>query len=407
MKNDAQKDESTAGTDMTCQILLIKFLDVSAVLRACCASVHSFLVWLEGHVVWPVAFETGARSKPVLWFCRADPGSTHVELLCVCLAHKSSTLLKPPGVLASANTAPIFVTGGPKPPAVLAATWQMTRMLDLYFRTRPPLTMLSNSHNPFSLPGEAFEGLKAQASSCDPCLLYDDLRSRIRGFLPLDVSDAGPPLPAWEAPLPSSDTGASCAVPLCSPVCQSAVPSGDISAPAKIVIPPDAAGISDVPPPEQPSCSQPRPELPVSLVVAPCPALASLGPSMTPLGQATPVSMPPTSQELTPSATTAPIHAALCSEATLATTLAPNTPATPVNLAATPAADVSTLPPVGETSPSPAWDTAGQFSCRGRQPRSCFTRLRDLTSTCNWVAGASTTTLPQSQGADFSWMGRT
>ncbi|KAJ4452397.1 hypothetical protein PAPYR_13469 [Paratrimastix pyriformis] len=45
MKNDAQKDESTAGTDMTCQILLIKFLDVSAVLRACCASVHSFLVW--------------------------------------------------------------------------------------------------------------------------------------------------------------------------------------------------------------------------------------------------------------------------------------------------------------------------------------------------------------------------
>ncbi|KAJ4456753.1 hypothetical protein PAPYR_7870 [Paratrimastix pyriformis] len=30
---------------MTCQILLIKFLDVSAVLRACCASVHSFLVW--------------------------------------------------------------------------------------------------------------------------------------------------------------------------------------------------------------------------------------------------------------------------------------------------------------------------------------------------------------------------
>ncbi|KAJ4453888.1 hypothetical protein PAPYR_11526 [Paratrimastix pyriformis] len=41
----AQKDESTAGTDMTCQILLIKFLDVSAVLRACCASVHSFLVW--------------------------------------------------------------------------------------------------------------------------------------------------------------------------------------------------------------------------------------------------------------------------------------------------------------------------------------------------------------------------
>ncbi|KAJ4452861.1 hypothetical protein PAPYR_12852 [Paratrimastix pyriformis] len=40
------KDESTAGTDMTCQILLIKFLDVSAVLRACCASVHSFLVWV-------------------------------------------------------------------------------------------------------------------------------------------------------------------------------------------------------------------------------------------------------------------------------------------------------------------------------------------------------------------------
>ncbi|KAJ4453192.1 hypothetical protein PAPYR_12416 [Paratrimastix pyriformis] len=31
--------------DLTCQILLIKFLDVSAVLRACCASVHSFLVW--------------------------------------------------------------------------------------------------------------------------------------------------------------------------------------------------------------------------------------------------------------------------------------------------------------------------------------------------------------------------
>ncbi|KAJ4453985.1 hypothetical protein PAPYR_11410 [Paratrimastix pyriformis] len=31
---------------MTCQILLIKFLDVSAVLRACCASVHSFLVWV-------------------------------------------------------------------------------------------------------------------------------------------------------------------------------------------------------------------------------------------------------------------------------------------------------------------------------------------------------------------------
>ncbi|KAJ4454122.1 hypothetical protein PAPYR_11266 [Paratrimastix pyriformis] len=27
-------------------ILLIKFLDVSAVLRACCASVHSFLVWV-------------------------------------------------------------------------------------------------------------------------------------------------------------------------------------------------------------------------------------------------------------------------------------------------------------------------------------------------------------------------
>ncbi|KAJ4454089.1 hypothetical protein PAPYR_11285 [Paratrimastix pyriformis] len=45
MKDDAQKDESTAGTDMTCQILLIKFLDVSAVLRACCASVDSFLVW--------------------------------------------------------------------------------------------------------------------------------------------------------------------------------------------------------------------------------------------------------------------------------------------------------------------------------------------------------------------------
>ncbi|KAJ4452855.1 hypothetical protein PAPYR_12859 [Paratrimastix pyriformis] len=41
----AQKDESTAGTDMTCQILFDKFLDVSAVLRACCASVHSFLVW--------------------------------------------------------------------------------------------------------------------------------------------------------------------------------------------------------------------------------------------------------------------------------------------------------------------------------------------------------------------------
>ncbi|KAJ4454363.1 hypothetical protein PAPYR_10939 [Paratrimastix pyriformis] len=46
MKNDAQKDKSTAGTDMTCQILFDKFLDVSAVLRACCASVHSFLVWL-------------------------------------------------------------------------------------------------------------------------------------------------------------------------------------------------------------------------------------------------------------------------------------------------------------------------------------------------------------------------
>ncbi|KAJ4454560.1 hypothetical protein PAPYR_10679 [Paratrimastix pyriformis] len=42
----AQKDKSTAGTDMTCQILFDKFLDVSAVLRACCASVHSFLVWV-------------------------------------------------------------------------------------------------------------------------------------------------------------------------------------------------------------------------------------------------------------------------------------------------------------------------------------------------------------------------
>ncbi|KAJ4453991.1 hypothetical protein PAPYR_11416 [Paratrimastix pyriformis] len=31
---------------MTCQILFDKFLDVSAVLRACCASVHSFLVWV-------------------------------------------------------------------------------------------------------------------------------------------------------------------------------------------------------------------------------------------------------------------------------------------------------------------------------------------------------------------------
>ncbi|KAJ4456059.1 hypothetical protein PAPYR_8821 [Paratrimastix pyriformis] len=41
----AQKDKSTAGTDMTCQILFDQFLDVSAVLRACCASVHSFLVW--------------------------------------------------------------------------------------------------------------------------------------------------------------------------------------------------------------------------------------------------------------------------------------------------------------------------------------------------------------------------
>ncbi|KAJ4453186.1 hypothetical protein PAPYR_12425 [Paratrimastix pyriformis] len=44
----AQKDKSTAGTDMTCQILFDKFLDVSAVLRACCASVHSFLVWENG-----------------------------------------------------------------------------------------------------------------------------------------------------------------------------------------------------------------------------------------------------------------------------------------------------------------------------------------------------------------------
>ncbi|KAJ4453540.1 hypothetical protein PAPYR_11973 [Paratrimastix pyriformis] len=44
----AQKDKSTAGTDMTCQILFEKFLDVTAVLRACCASVHSFLVW-PGH----------------------------------------------------------------------------------------------------------------------------------------------------------------------------------------------------------------------------------------------------------------------------------------------------------------------------------------------------------------------
>ncbi|KAJ4453815.1 hypothetical protein PAPYR_11612 [Paratrimastix pyriformis] len=34
---------------MTCQILFDKFLDVSAVLRACCASVHSFLVWLIGN----------------------------------------------------------------------------------------------------------------------------------------------------------------------------------------------------------------------------------------------------------------------------------------------------------------------------------------------------------------------
>ncbi|KAJ4457399.1 hypothetical protein PAPYR_7098 [Paratrimastix pyriformis] len=39
-------DKSTAGTDMTCQILFDQFLDVSAVLRACCASVHSFLVWV-------------------------------------------------------------------------------------------------------------------------------------------------------------------------------------------------------------------------------------------------------------------------------------------------------------------------------------------------------------------------
>ncbi|KAJ4454176.1 hypothetical protein PAPYR_11175 [Paratrimastix pyriformis] len=35
-------------------ILLIKFLDVSAVLRACCASVHSFLVWEKdsGELRW-------------------------------------------------------------------------------------------------------------------------------------------------------------------------------------------------------------------------------------------------------------------------------------------------------------------------------------------------------------------
>ncbi|KAJ4453595.1 hypothetical protein PAPYR_11898 [Paratrimastix pyriformis] len=68
MKNDAQKDESTAGTDMTCQILLIKFLDVSAVLRACCASVHSFLVWprpQERRV-------TPRRASP--WKTRANPG---------------------------------------------------------------------------------------------------------------------------------------------------------------------------------------------------------------------------------------------------------------------------------------------------------------------------------------------
>ncbi|KAJ4454116.1 hypothetical protein PAPYR_11259 [Paratrimastix pyriformis] len=47
----AQKDKSTAGTDMTCQILFDKFLDVSAVLRACCASVHSFLVWVTLNAV--------------------------------------------------------------------------------------------------------------------------------------------------------------------------------------------------------------------------------------------------------------------------------------------------------------------------------------------------------------------
>ncbi|KAJ4454362.1 hypothetical protein PAPYR_10938 [Paratrimastix pyriformis] len=55
----AQKDKSTAGTDMTCQILFDQFLDVSAVLRACCASVHSFLVWENG------ALQVGPQMKVV------------------------------------------------------------------------------------------------------------------------------------------------------------------------------------------------------------------------------------------------------------------------------------------------------------------------------------------------------
>ncbi|KAJ4457401.1 hypothetical protein PAPYR_7100 [Paratrimastix pyriformis] len=65
MKNDAQKAESTAGTDMTCQILLIKFLDVSAVLRACCASVHSFLVWVSIEIEF---FEVVFRHHPKCFF---------------------------------------------------------------------------------------------------------------------------------------------------------------------------------------------------------------------------------------------------------------------------------------------------------------------------------------------------
>ncbi|KAJ4453935.1 hypothetical protein PAPYR_11474 [Paratrimastix pyriformis] len=56
----AQKDKSTAGTDMTCQILFDKFLDVSAVLRACCASVHSFLVWCDARCFMPALASTDA-----------------------------------------------------------------------------------------------------------------------------------------------------------------------------------------------------------------------------------------------------------------------------------------------------------------------------------------------------------